>query len=87
MKITSGSENKVAELLKKYQESSANGRVPYYWQIEATYGDYEVQKHVLAGYFRVQQASTGEVFRSGSEQQAHYIAQNKTCVVPADKVG
>jgi hypothetical protein len=48
---------------------------PYYWRSKAKYGNFEVQEHVLAGSFRVHHLTTGEAYRSYSEQQAQQTAR------------
>lgn len=52
--------------------------MPYYWRLWAKYGNYEVHQHVLHdGRFRVQNAVSGQEFRSVSEHHAVNLARTR----------
>jgi hypothetical protein len=48
---------------------------PYYLKVVATYGDFQVEEHVLAGHFQVRQVSSNETFRAISFYAAKEIAR------------
>jgi hypothetical protein len=54
---------------------------PYYLKVVATYGDFQVEEHVLAGHFQVRQVSSNELTRAVDEPAAHQIAKTKGAVL------